>query len=165
MGANTTTDLWLIRTADNWIAGPYTKDQVRTMVLEAKLTLEDEVCPSNGYWFYLSEPEHVRQFLGVEVPKVRVRAQLDDEITEPSVEGATSLEDEQNEVDSIEQTSRDSTFFQSSSENRGSVTSLIDKRNSEEIDEEERSLWLDLIWIMLVGGVLLGLILYYVSAH
>jgi len=72
-------DQWLIRTAQNWIAGPYTKDQVRKMVLEGQLTLQDEVCSGNGYWVYLHERDEVLKQLGVEVPKSPGHAE---EITE-----------------------------------------------------------------------------------
>ena len=80
-------DQWLIRTADNWIAGPYTKQQVCEMIRDQKLSAEDEVCPSNGFWFYLSERQEVVKQLGADVglgPSATV-----DEVT------ATGIEDEE----------------------------------------------------------------------
>ena len=62
-------DQWLIRTSDNCLAGPFRKDQVCQMIEEGKLSLEDEVCPANGYWVYLHEGEEIYQLLGVRVPK------------------------------------------------------------------------------------------------
>lgn len=74
-------DQWLIRTADNWIAGPYPKEQVRKMVLEGKLTLQDEVCPANSYWLFLHEYAEVQKALGIQIPK----AASADDITETQV--------------------------------------------------------------------------------
>jgi hypothetical protein len=62
-------DQWLVRTALNWVAGPYSKEQVRQMILERKLTLQDEVCPANGYWIFLHERDEVKAQLGVDVPR------------------------------------------------------------------------------------------------
>jgi hypothetical protein len=59
---------WLIRTADNWISGPYTLDQVSQMILGGKLGPEDEVCTANGYWFYLHESTELKTQLGIELP-------------------------------------------------------------------------------------------------
>jgi hypothetical protein len=73
-------DQWLVRTADNWIAGPYPVDQICQMIQEGKLTLQDEICLANQYWVYLHEREEVKQFLGIEVPKAH--RGVDDEVTE-----------------------------------------------------------------------------------
>ncbi|MBI2711397.1 MAG: hypothetical protein HYX41_00850 [Bdellovibrio sp.] len=83
-----TSDQWLIRTADNWLAGPYLKDQVRKMVLEGKLTLQDEICPANGYWIFLHEYSEVQSALGVQVPK----ANSGDEVTETQIPTSTKKE-------------------------------------------------------------------------
>jgi hypothetical protein len=74
-------DQWLIRTADNWIAGPYPKEQVRKMVLEGKLGLQDEVCPANSYWLFLHEYAEIQKALGIQIPKVR----SGEEITETQI--------------------------------------------------------------------------------
>jgi hypothetical protein len=73
-------DQWMIRTAENWIAGPYLREQVCKMILERKLALEDEVCSANGYWIYLHEREEILRHLGVEVPQAPHEA--GEEITE-----------------------------------------------------------------------------------
>lgn len=62
-------DQWLVRTASNWIAGPYSKEQVRQMILERKLSHQDEVCNANGYWIFLHEREEILAQLGIEVPR------------------------------------------------------------------------------------------------
>ncbi len=78
-------DQWLVRTAQNWIAGPYTRAQVCDLVKQGKLSLQDEVCTANGYWFYLHEREEVLGQLGIEVPRQK-KARSDDEITETQTE-------------------------------------------------------------------------------
>lgn len=74
-------DQWLIRTAENWIAGPYPKEQVRKMVLEGKLGLQDEICSANGYWLYLHEHAEIQKALGVQIPK----SSNGDEVTETQI--------------------------------------------------------------------------------
>ena len=59
---------WLVRTAQNTILGPFGRDEVVQMILDRKLTLEDEVGKSEGYWIFLSEREEILQHLGIEVP-------------------------------------------------------------------------------------------------
>src|SRR5689334_9666342 len=82
-------DQWLIRTAQNWIAGPYPQERVRQMILEGKLTLQDEVCLANHYWIHLHEREEVKEQLGVEVPRVGFRSK--DEVTATTQILTTSL--------------------------------------------------------------------------
>ncbi len=59
----------MIRTEENWIAGPYLKDQVCEMILERKLTSQDEVCEANGYWISIHEREEIKTHLGIDVPR------------------------------------------------------------------------------------------------
>ena len=73
-------NLWLIRTVRNVIAGPYESDQVRQLIREGRLDLEDEICPASGYWISLHEREEIRSQLGIEVPKSNDSS--DEEITE-----------------------------------------------------------------------------------
>ena len=88
-----TVDQWLIRTADNWLAGPYLKEQVRRMVVEGKLTLQDEVCQGNSYWIYLHEYAEVQKLLGVQVPK----SAGGDEITETQIPKGAQAAKKENE--------------------------------------------------------------------
>ena len=82
MDANTNMDQWLVRTSENWIAGPYPKDQICEMIRSGKLKAQDEVCSGSGYWIYLSETDLLKQFLGVELPKVKLHSSTEEEITE-----------------------------------------------------------------------------------
>jgi hypothetical protein len=59
---------WLIRTHDNKISGPLTADEVRAQVLSRALALQDELCSSEGYWFFLHEAEELQTQLGVQYP-------------------------------------------------------------------------------------------------
>jgi|GEM_PF-6086113 len=60
-------DLWLIRTSDNFIAGPYTQEQIRQLIRERQLGLQDELCPANQYWIFLHETEELSRLLGADV--------------------------------------------------------------------------------------------------
>lgn len=62
-------DQWLIRTAENRILGPYTRNEVCQFIEQGRLQLNDEVCNANQYWFYLHEHEEIRHQLGIELPK------------------------------------------------------------------------------------------------
>jgi hypothetical protein len=72
-------DQWLIRTSQNLVAGPYTREQVCQLIRDGQLGLQDEFCAANGYWIYVHEREEVKRVLGVDVPR---GAPTDDEITE-----------------------------------------------------------------------------------
>lgn len=80
-------ELWLVRTQSNWIAGPYSKDQVVKMVQTGELGLQDEVCRSNSYWIHLHEREELKEQLGVEVP--RAPRKHGEEVTETQTETQT----------------------------------------------------------------------------
>jgi hypothetical protein len=76
---------WLIRTAENVIAGPYEREQVCQLIRDGELNYQDEVCQSNGYWIYLHERDEVLRQLGVEVPKPA--APQGEEVTETGLMG------------------------------------------------------------------------------
>ncbi len=61
---------WLIRTTANQLAGPYSQEQVRQIVLSGQLIELDEICQENGYWLYLHEREEVLKQLGVVLPEL-----------------------------------------------------------------------------------------------
>jgi|GEM_PF-3030346 len=63
-------ELWLIRTVQNEIAGPYTKARLLDLIREGALTFRDEVCRANDYWIGLNELDEVRAKLGTEVPEL-----------------------------------------------------------------------------------------------
>ncbi|MBL7665917.1 MAG: hypothetical protein JNM93_12350 [Bacteriovoracaceae bacterium] len=54
---------WLIRTKDNHIWGPVTKDKILELYQNGTIKLEDEICSGNGYWFHIKEKELVDRFL------------------------------------------------------------------------------------------------------
>jgi len=54
---------WLIRTGQNQILGPVTKDKVKELINSGSLDLEDEVCSGNGYWFKIKEDDLVDKYL------------------------------------------------------------------------------------------------------
>lgn len=72
------------------VMGPYLTSQIRSMVAQGMLDLDDEICPENGYWFLLSDVQEVRRQLGVEPPALR--ASPADEITQPDLEDTTQPE-------------------------------------------------------------------------
>jgi hypothetical protein len=69
MTSDSPPDQWLIRTAGNHISGPYSLQNIRDIIQQGKLELNDEVCHANAYWFYIHELQEVRNQLGIEVPK------------------------------------------------------------------------------------------------
>ena len=86
-------DQWLIRTAENLISGPYTRQQICEFIEQGQLQLNDEVCHANTYWFYLHEHDEIRKQLGIELPKELYAGaeestvtETDTEITDPGVE-------------------------------------------------------------------------------
>jgi hypothetical protein len=85
-------DQWLVRTAENVIAGPYTLEQVRGLIKDGQLSLQDEVCQANGYWIFLHETEEVAKQIGQDVIKyLGERGEdLTQTQTEPSI-GSTPL--------------------------------------------------------------------------
>jgi hypothetical protein len=70
--ASTDPHIWMIRTADNVLSGPYTQEQLIQLVEEEKLELTDEICRGNSYWIYLHEEQEVKKHLGIEVPAALV---------------------------------------------------------------------------------------------
>lgn len=80
-------DQWLVRTSQNIIAGPYTKEQVLHLVRDGQLGTQDEVCPANGYWFFLHETEEVTRQLGISVPRALGD---DEEVTETQTQTDTT---------------------------------------------------------------------------
>lgn len=69
---------WLVRTAENQIAGPYTAQQVREFIAEEKINRHDEICQANAYWIYLHEGDELWDQLNVRLP----RGGEDSEITQ-----------------------------------------------------------------------------------
>ncbi len=69
---NINQDQWLIRTAQNWIRGPYSKAEICDQIQSKQLSKQDEICIANQYWIYLYENEKVYQALGIQlIPEER----------------------------------------------------------------------------------------------
>jgi hypothetical protein len=102
------TDQWLVRTSQNLIHGPYSKQEICQFIQNAKLTTLDEVCSSSasGYWFFLHEIAEVKSQLGVNPPVPAHHP--DDEVTETEVIRAanhlTSLADSDDPKDKAPET-------------------------------------------------------------
>lgn len=57
---------WLIRTKNNHILGPVSKEKVRELVNNGSIKGDDEICSGNGYWFYVRETDLVEKYLNGE---------------------------------------------------------------------------------------------------
>lgn len=60
---------WLIRTTQNQILGPVSKQKIIDLVRSGKLEEDDEVCSGNGYWFYIKEDDLVEKYLLGDIPQ------------------------------------------------------------------------------------------------
>lgn len=58
---------WLIRTNNNQIFGPVSKQKLIEFYNDKTISLDDEVCSGNGFWFYIREQELLEKFLLGEV--------------------------------------------------------------------------------------------------
>lgn len=54
---------WLIRTKNNQILGPATKQKVIELIQKGSLTGEDEICCGNGYWFWIKEEDLLEKYV------------------------------------------------------------------------------------------------------
>jgi hypothetical protein len=144
-------DQWLIRTSENKIAGPYTKEQVCRLISEGKLTVLDEVCPANGYWIYLNEKQEVLKYLGVEIQGEAPAN--DEEITETETSYEKSPTDPTGPFAST-------TVVPSSSNQKRKV----DPEAPVESINEESSISKGWVWLLvLVVGLTLVLVRYFLE--
>jgi hypothetical protein len=60
---------WLIRTKNNHILGPVSKNKVRELLAKGSIKADDELCSGNGYWFYVREKELVEKYITGERPQ------------------------------------------------------------------------------------------------
>lgn len=91
--------LWLIRTHDNKISSPLTADEVRARVLSRSLALQDELCSSDGYWFFLHEAEELQTQLGVQYPPRAKDREATDTETQTASQGKVSTLPERTDPD------------------------------------------------------------------
>ena len=60
---------WLIRTTQNQILGPVTKQKILEFIQKGALGSSDEVTSGNGYWFHLREKDLVEKYLYGDIPQ------------------------------------------------------------------------------------------------
>lgn len=54
---------WLIRTKNNHILGPVSKDKVRELINNGSIKGDDEVCSGNGYWIFIREQDLINRYV------------------------------------------------------------------------------------------------------
>ncbi len=54
---------WLIRTKNNHILGPVSKEKLLELYSNGSIKAEDEVTSGNGYWFFIREKDLVDKYL------------------------------------------------------------------------------------------------------
>jgi hypothetical protein len=81
---------WLIRTSDNLILGPVSKERVIELVSTDSLLPEDELCSGDGFWFFIREEELYNAYLleGIEQGPNPIQEALesDEEVSLPKIE-------------------------------------------------------------------------------
>jgi len=132
---------WLIRTKNNHILGPISRDKIKELIDNGSIKGDDEVCSGNGFWLFVREQELVEKYvnLGEKQPYNPVQeatprdivafadsidAGEDHEVKLPSSE---DLEYPDLEAENIDSTSDDITRFEISRDQLNT---------SDEIDDE-----------------------------
>lgn len=77
----------MIRTKENVLSGPFSKEEVIHRILNGQLREADEICPGNGYWIFLHERNESLALLGAQLPR---RADFHEERTETGTETVTA---------------------------------------------------------------------------
>jgi hypothetical protein len=54
---------WLIRTKNNHILGPVSKEKIRDLISNGSIKGDDEICSGDGYWIYVRETELVSKYI------------------------------------------------------------------------------------------------------
>lgn len=60
---------WLIRTSQNQILGPVSKEKIVEFITKGALGLTDEISSGNGYWFYIKEKDLLERYVFGDVPQ------------------------------------------------------------------------------------------------
>lgn len=60
---------WLIRTKNNHILGPVSKQKVRELLEKGSIKGDDELTCGNGYWFFVREKELVEKYVVGDMPQ------------------------------------------------------------------------------------------------
>ncbi len=84
-------DLWLIRTNENLIAGPYPKEQIRKLIADKTLTPQDEICQANRQWVILTHVDEAEKLLDFEFPKdwFKPDSVMSSDVTRTQMDGET----------------------------------------------------------------------------
>lgn len=80
---------YLIRTKENRISGPFTKEVILERMKSGELREMDEVCPADGYWIYLHERDESMKMLGVALARSE---KFHEEATETDTETVTATQ-------------------------------------------------------------------------
>lgn len=67
--AEMSSEKWMVRTIENEIKGPFTRDELIDQIKGGQLNHQDEVCRGNHYWIYLDERDEVLAQLGLDIPR------------------------------------------------------------------------------------------------
>lgn len=54
---------WLIRTKNNHILGPVSKEKIKELLDNGSIKGDDEICCANGYWIYIREDDLVEKYI------------------------------------------------------------------------------------------------------
>jgi len=80
---------YLIRTKENRISGPFTKEVILERMQSGELREMDEVCPADGYWIYLHERDESMKMLGAALAR---SDEFHEESTETDTETVTATQ-------------------------------------------------------------------------
>jgi hypothetical protein len=54
---------WLIRTKNNHLLGPVSKEKIIELIENGSLKGDDEICSANGFWIFIREKELLERYL------------------------------------------------------------------------------------------------------
>ena len=80
---------FLIRTKENRISGPFSKEVILARMQSGELREMDEVCSSSGYWIYLHERDESLKILGAALAR---SDEFHEESTETDTETVTATQ-------------------------------------------------------------------------
>lgn len=60
---------WLIRTKNNHILGPVTKEKIRQLITNGSIKGDDEICAGNGHWIFIREQELIDKYVFGDTPQ------------------------------------------------------------------------------------------------
>lgn len=60
---------WLIRTKNNHILGPVSREKIRELISNGSIKGDDEICSGNGYWIHVREQDLIAKFVMGDEPQ------------------------------------------------------------------------------------------------